>query len=126
MIIGSHILINSDHADEDRAFLRDVLNFQSVDAGRGWLIFALPPAEAAIHPSELGEATDSKLLGSVLYLICDDIRSTIAELKTKNVSCSQVHEERWGIVTTIILPSGSEIGLYQPKHPLAITPQPKT
>ncbi len=121
MIIGSHLLINSDHPEADRAFFRDVLNFHSVDAGRGWLIFALPPAEAAIHPAEPSQSpTRSKMLGCALYLMCDNIESTIADLKARNVPCSQVHEERWGSVTSVVLPSGNEIGLYQPKHPLAI------
>lgn len=122
MIIGAHVLLNSERANEDRAFFRDVLNFPSVDAGRGWLIFGLPPAEVAIHPIESRDAShkDQGLPGAVLYLMCDDLNATIAMLKTKNVSCSAIKEERWGSVTSIVLPSGSEIGLYQPKHPLAI------
>jgi hypothetical protein len=125
MIIGSHMLLYSDHPEADRAFFRDVLNFPAVDAGGGWLIFALPPAEAGIHPTEAD--TDRRqfhggrhLLGAVLYLMCDDLLSIIDSLQAKNITCSSVEEEPWGIHTSIILPSGSEIGLYQPKHPLAI------
>jgi hypothetical protein len=125
MIIGSHILLYSDHPEADRAFFRDVLNFPAVDAGGGWLIFALPPAEAGIHPTEAD--TDRRqlhggrhLLGAVLYLMCDDLPSIIASLQAKNITCSPVAEERWGMHASMILPSGSEIGLYQPKHPLAI------
>jgi hypothetical protein len=125
MIIGSHILLYSDHPEADRAFFRDVLKLRTVDVGHGWLIFGLPPAEAGIHPTEPDDDRrqlhgDRRLLGAVLYLMCDDLKATIAFLKTKNVSCSATHEENWGISTTIILPSGSEIGLYQPKHPMAI------
>jgi len=125
MIIGSHILFYSDHPEQDRAFFRDVLDFSAVDAGGGWLIFRLPPAEAGIHPTERGEDrrqghAGRKLLGAVVYLMCDDLRAMMASLKSKDVSCSGINEEDWGISTTIILPSGSEIGLYQPKHELAI------
>src|SRR5438128_347503 len=116
MITGSHILLYSHNPEADRAFFRDVLSFRAVDAGEGWLIFALPPAEAGIHPAE--PADDRRqlhggrhLLGSVLYLMCDDLPATIASLKAKNVACSAVEEERWGIHTSILLPSGSEIGL---------------
>jgi len=110
---------------KDRAFFRDVLKLNAVDAGDGWLIFGLPPAETAIHPIEPGDACGQphagrRLLGAVLYLMCDDLHATIASLQAKNVHCSPVGEERWGIHTSVILPSGSEIGLYQPKHPLAI------
>jgi hypothetical protein len=125
MIIGSHILFYSAYPEADRAFFRDVLKLRTVDVGEGWLIFALPPAEAGIHPIEEGERRHQfhggrKLLGAVLYLMCDDLTRTVASLRTNNVACSEVHEESWGIHTSIILPSGSEIGLYQPKHALAI------
>jgi len=124
MITGSHVLLYSDHPEADRIFFRDVLNLRSVDAGGGWLIFGLPPAEAGIHPTEPGDDRrqlhgDRRLLGAVLYLMCDDLPTTITSLKAKNVSCSEIHEENWGISPTIILPSGSEVGLYQPKHPTA-------
>jgi hypothetical protein len=124
MIIGSHILLYSDQPEADRAFFRDVLNLHAVDAGGGWLIFGLPPAELGIHPTEQGRDrrqahAGRKLLGAVVYLICDDLQATIISLKAKNVACSTIAEENWGIHTSIILPSGSEIGLYRPKHPVA-------
>ena len=123
MITGAHVLLYSADPDADRAFFRDVLQFPWVDVGGGWLIFALPPAEAAIHPSN-GEFSQRHgghaLAGAVLYLMCDDLRSTVKSLEEKHVSCSPIGEERWGIKTTIRLPSGSEIGLYQPAHPTAI------
>jgi hypothetical protein len=123
MIIGAHVLLYSPDPAADRAFFRDVLEFPSVDVGGGWLIFALPPAEAAIHPSN-GEFSQRHvghaLAGAVLYLMCDDLRSTVQSLEARHVSCTPISEERWGIKTTIRLPSGAEIGLYQPAHPTAI------
>jgi len=113
MISGTHIIIYSKNAEADRAFLRDVLEFKSVDAGHGWLIFALPPAEAAVHPSEENNAHE-------LYLMCDDLNAEIASLAKKNVKCAEIQEARWGSTTKIQLPSGGQIGLYQPKHPTAI------
>jgi hypothetical protein len=94
--------------------------------GHGWLIFRLPPAEAGIHPAEPSASAGPhqagrQLLGSVLYLLCDDLRATIESFEAKNVRCSEVEEESWGLRTSIVLPSGSQIGLYQPKHALAIT-----
>jgi len=118
MINGAHILLFSNHPEEDRAFLRDLLNFPAVDAGHGWLIFALPPAEVAVHPAESRETQEQ--LAASLYLMSDDLNATIAALKQKNVACSALKKERWGIVTNIMLPSGSKISLYQPKHPVAI------
>jgi catechol 2,3-dioxygenase-like lactoylglutathione lyase family enzyme len=114
MIFGAHIIVYSKDADADRAFLRDVLGFSSIDAGRGWLIFALPPAEVAVHPDEQNGKHE-------LYFMCDDLNAEIATLAGKGVTCSDVHEERWGSLTKIRLPGGGEIGLYQPKHPLAIS-----
>lgn len=106
------MIVYSKDASADRAFLRDVLGFDSVDAGHDWLIFALPPAEMAVHPADDG--------GQELYLLCDDLAAEIAALSTHGVQCSDVEEARWGSITKIQLPSGSEVGLYQPKHPLAI------
>ncbi|MDQ2900107.1 MAG: VOC family protein [Acidobacteriota bacterium] len=116
MITGAHILLYSKDPEADRAFFRDVLGFRAVDAGRGWIIFALPPAEAALHPVD--RASDP--FGAVLYIMCDDLQGMIESLKAKEVTCSGVTTERWGIRTTIHLPSGGELGLYQPKHPTAI------
>jgi catechol 2,3-dioxygenase-like lactoylglutathione lyase family enzyme len=114
MIFGAHIIVYSKDAEADRAFLRDVLGFSSVDAGRGWLIFALPPGEVAVHPDTENDRHE-------LYFMCDDLKAEIAALARKGVACSEVHEERWGSLTKIPLPGGGEIGLYQPKHPLAIS-----
>jgi catechol 2,3-dioxygenase-like lactoylglutathione lyase family enzyme len=114
MIFGAHAIVYSRDAAADRAFFRDVLGLRSVDAGHDWLIFALPPAEVAVHPAE-GDA------GHELYLVCDDLQVEIAALAAKNIGCSEVEEARWGSVTKIQLPGGGEVGLYQPKHPLALT-----
>jgi hypothetical protein len=97
----------------DRAFFRDVLGFDSVDSGGGWLIFALPPAELAIHPTEEEDSHE-------LYLLCEDIEATAKELERRKVPITRpFDEQRWGRVTRITLPGGGRIGLYQPKHPLA-------
>ncbi len=123
MITGTHVLFYSEKPDADRVFFRDVLGFRTVDAGGGWLIFALPPAEAGIHPTD-GDSREQvhggrSLLGAVVYLMCDDLRAEMESLKSKNVSCSPVEEADWGKKTTLRLPSGGEIGLYQPTHPTA-------
>jgi hypothetical protein len=113
MILGAHIVIHSKDPDADRAFFKDVLKFPSVDAGHGWLIFAMPGAEVAFHPSEKNDVHE-------LYLMCDDLKATRGSLKEKKVACGPVHEERWGSVTMVKLPGGGEVGLYQPKHPTAL------
>jgi len=113
MIIGAHVIVYSQDAEADRVFFRDVLGFKSVDAGHGWLIFAMPPAEAAFHPDELNDRHE-------LYLMCDDLKAEMSALKKKGVACSEVHRERWGSITKITLPGGGRIGLYQPKHPTAL------
>jgi catechol 2,3-dioxygenase-like lactoylglutathione lyase family enzyme len=113
MISGVHVVIYSANAEADRAFLRDVVGFQTVDAGHGWLIFALPPAEAAVHPSDENGIHE-------LYFMCDDLKAEMASFAKKNVECSQVQEARWGSITKIRLPGGGDIGLYQPKHPTAL------
>ena len=118
-IIGMHALIYSKKADETRAFLRDVLGLSSIDAGHGWLIFTAPPTELAVHPADDDEFHE-------LYLMCDDIDATRDELERKGVSTTPVHDERWGRVTQIILPSGDHLGLYEPRHPLAIRREPPT
>lgn len=110
MIFGAHVIVYSKDAATDRAFFRDVLGFSSVDAGQGWLIFALPPAEVAVHPGE-------ENLWHELYFMCDDLKAEISALGEKGVRCSGVEEARWGSVTKIHLPGGGEVGLYQPKHP---------
>ncbi len=117
MIFGAHVILFSRDAAADRAFLSDALGFDSVDAGGGWLIFALPPAEAAVHPGEDAPSC-------ALYLMCDDLASEIAALEARGVACSPVEEPRWGRATRISLPGSGEVGLYQPSHPLAVPPSP--
>jgi predicted enzyme related to lactoylglutathione lyase len=121
MIQAVHAIIYSRQSDAVRAFFRDVLELPSVDAGRGWLIFALPPAELAVHPTE-GRAQHQ------LYLMCDDIQATMAELQTKGVEFTQpVKDAGWGLLTALRLPDGEELYLYQPRHasPIpGISPQP--
>jgi catechol 2,3-dioxygenase-like lactoylglutathione lyase family enzyme len=111
MITGAHAIVYTKDADAVRAFFRGVLEFRSVDAGGGWLIFALPPAELAAHPSD-GEPRHE------LYLMCDDIEATTAELGAKGVEFNgPVTDEGFGLMTAIRLPGGGELGLYEPKHP---------
>jgi catechol 2,3-dioxygenase-like lactoylglutathione lyase family enzyme len=112
MITGAHAVIYSDRADEVRVFLRDVLGFTGVDAGGGWLVFGLPPAEVAVHPGD-GEGQHE------LYLMCDDLTATMADLKARGVEFGPVSEPRWGRLTSIALPGGGHLGLYQPRHPTA-------
>ena len=113
MIGGAHIVLYSENAEADRAFFRDILGFKSVDASHGWLIFALPPAEAAFHPSDEGGVHE-------LYLMCDDLKAEMASLAKKGVQFSRIDEARWGSITKMRLPGGGEVGLYQPKHPTAL------
>ena len=113
MISGAHVILYSKDAEADRAFLRDVLGFPFVDIGHGWLIFALPPAELAVHPDGEGNRCE-------LYLMCDDLKAEILALAAKGVKCSEMQEARWGSITKIRLPSGADVGLYQPKHPIAL------
>jgi catechol 2,3-dioxygenase-like lactoylglutathione lyase family enzyme len=113
MITGAHTIVYSADADADRAFFRDVLGFHPVDAGGGWLIFALPPAELAAHPSEDSARHE-------LYLMCDDIESTVAELEGKGVEfTTPVSDQSFGLLTSIPLPGGGELGLYEPRHTIA-------
>ena len=112
MIFGAHLVLYSTDADADRRFLGETLDIRSIDAGRGWLIFEMPPAEVAVHPAEAP--------GAELYLMCDDLTAEVESLVARGVSCSPVEEARWGSITKIVLPGGGTIGLYQPRHPLAI------
>jgi catechol 2,3-dioxygenase-like lactoylglutathione lyase family enzyme len=112
MISGSHMIIYSTDAEADRAFFRDVLGLSSVDAGGGWLIFALPPAEVAVHPSS-GSGTHE------IYLMCDDISETVKKLDEHGTECAPVKDEGWGLLTYIRLPGGGDLGLYQLRHPTA-------
>lgn len=128
MITGAHFLLYSKDAEADRKFLRDALSLRSVDAGEGWLIFALPPTEIAVHPAGRTFAqrhAGHDMAGAILYLICDDLRSTVAALKRKRVRTTKVETAPWGTFTTLRLPSGSELGLYQPTHRMAIRPRRK-
>jgi catechol 2,3-dioxygenase-like lactoylglutathione lyase family enzyme len=124
MLIGAHVLLYSDDPEADRAFFRDILGFPHVDVGHGWLIFKLPPTEVAVHPSDNEKHglvhAGHRMLGASLYLMCDDLAAQVKLLKTKSISCTEVEKENWGIRTTIKLPSGGEIGLYQPTHPTAL------
>ena len=116
MITGVHAIIFTRDADGVRAFLRDVLELPSVDAGGGWLIFALPPAELAAHPAE-DEGRHE------LYLMCDDIRATVAELKAKGVDVSdEISDEGFGLMTSVALPGGGELALYEPRHASPLSP----
>lgn len=113
MISGAHVIIYSTHPEADRKFFRDVLKLSSVDAGEGWLIFALPPAEVAFHPAEKNNVHE-------LYFMCDNLKKAMTSLQKKNVKCGPVTEQRWGSLTEVTLPGGGRIGLYEPKHPKAI------
>jgi hypothetical protein len=110
LINGAHIVIYTKRPEADRAFFRDVLEFSSVDAGQGWLIFAMPQLEAAFHDSEDNDHHE-------LYLMCDDIAETLKDFKSKNVKISDVSEQRWGKLATFMLPGGGKIGIYEPRHP---------
>jgi len=114
MIFGAHVIVYSKDAEADRAFLRDVLGFKHVDAGHGWLIFALPPAEVAVHPAETNGAHE-------LYFLCEDLKAEMERLTEKGVRCSEVQEQRWGSITKMQLPGGGEVGLYQPRHKTALS-----
>ena len=113
MITGAHTILYSTDADADRAFLRELLGTTTVDAGGGWLILALPPAEVAVHPTE-GTARHE------LYLMCDDIDATVAELGARGVVVEGgISDEGWGRLATIRLPGGGALGVYEPRHPVA-------
>ena len=115
MVFGAHVILYSNDAAADRAFLKEVLGFSSVDAGEGWLIFALPPAELAVHPADEGGTNE-------LYFMCTDLRAEMTALERRGVRCSEVEEARWGSMTRIQLPGGGEVGLYQPNHPSPLVP----
>jgi len=113
MINAAHVILYSNDAEADRVFIRDVLGFAGVDAGGGWLIFKLPPAEIAVHPTDgLGKHE--------CYLMCDDLEKTLADLAAKGVTISHsVSDQDWGLLASIKLPSGSDLSIYQPRHPTA-------
>jgi catechol 2,3-dioxygenase-like lactoylglutathione lyase family enzyme len=116
MITGAHAIILTRDADGVRAFFRDVLGLPSVDAGQGWLIFALPPAELAAHPTDESARHE-------LYLMCDDVHATVDELRGKGVEFTgPISDEGFGLVTAIKMPGGGELGLYEPRHPIPNPP----
>ena len=118
MINGAHVVIHSRDAEADRAFFRDVLHFPAVDAGHGWLIFALPPAELAMHPAEENGSHE-------LYLMCPDLEVALSALRANDIRFEGPTEARWGPIVRVDLPSGSRVGLYQPKHPTALSLWPR-
>ena len=113
MINGAHMILYSSDADADRKFLGDLFGLGSVDAGGGWMIYELPPAEVAVHPTDGPGHHD-------LYLMCDDVEATTRELAAKGIACGPVADQGWGLLTSIALPGGEEIGLYEPRHATAI------
>ena len=109
MITGAHVIITSTNPDADRAFLRDVLGFPHVDVGGGWLIFGLPPAEIAVHPGEHNDRHE-------LYLMCDDVQAFVADMTRRHVPCGPLQTQGWGVLTSVTLPGGGKVGVYQPRH----------
>jgi hypothetical protein len=112
MITGAHAILYSRDAERDRAFLRDVLELPNVDAGHGWLIFALPPSEVAVHPSDADGNTRHEL-----YLLTDDVATFAATMAGRGVACSEPRDMGWGILAQVTLPGGGTVGVYQPRHP---------
>ncbi len=109
MIIGAHSIIYSTNPEADRGFLHDVLKLPNVDVGDGWLIFGLPPAEVAVHPSDKNDVHE-------FYLMCDDVKAFVAEMKQHNIICGPVRDVGWGLLTQLTLPGGGALGIYQPRH----------
>lgn len=109
MLTGAHAIIYSANAEADRAFLRDVLALPNVDVGGGWLIFGLPPSEVAVHPAE-GSGRHE------LYLICEDVQAFVASMTERGISCGEVKDQGWGLLTEITLPGGGKLGVYEPRH----------
>ena len=108
MVFGAHVVLFSADAEADRSFLSEVLGFESIDAGGGWLIFELPPAEVAVHPAD-GPGCD-------LYFMCRDLEAELQRLTAAGVECSDVEDARWGSISMIRLPGGGQVGVYQPRH----------
>jgi hypothetical protein len=110
MITGAHSIIYSKNPEADRAFLRDVLKLTNVDVGHGWLIFGLPPAEVAVHPSSKNDLHE-------FYLMSDDVDTFVAQMKKSRIACGPVRNLGWGLLTQLTLPGGGKLGVYQPRHP---------
>lgn len=122
MIIGMHCLTYVREAAKARSFMKDVLGLSNIDAGDGWLIFALPPAEWGVHPMEPSESSPPGQPRTELHFMCDDVHKTVAELKGKGVNFTmEVADHGYGLVTTFEVPGAGQVGLYQPRHPLAIS-----
>ena len=118
MINGAHLVVHSRDAEADRAFFRDVLEYPHVDAGHGWLIFRLPPAEMGVHPAEAPHGSPGT---HAISFMCDDIQATMAELRAKGIEMrGEPQDQGWGITTMMVLPGGCHVMLYEPRHPLAI------
>jgi hypothetical protein len=126
MITGAHAIVYSRDPEADRAFLREVLQLPHVDVGGGWLIFGLPPAEVAVHPADDNGRHE-------LYLLCDDVGAFVAAMAARNVACGPVTDQRWGLLTEVVLPGGGKLGVYEPRHarppqaadpPQAVRPAP--
>ena len=115
MIHGAHMVLYSTNAESDRAFFRDVLDYPHVDAGQGWLIFTLPPAELAIHPAEMNDRHE-------LFLMCDDVEAFVEQMSQRGVVCSSLRSESWGLITRLTLPGGGTLGIYEPAHPSSLNP----
>ncbi|MDX1414918.1 MAG: hypothetical protein R3293_12055 [Candidatus Promineifilaceae bacterium] len=109
MITGAHTVIFSKNPEADRKFLRDVLELPFVDVGEGWLIFGLPPSEAAVHPSEENDVHQ-------FYLLTDDVETFIETITKYDIACSPIKDEGWGLLTWVTLPGGGQLGIYQPRH----------
>ena|SRR5687767_361172 len=109
MIIGAHSIIYSKKPEADRVFLRDVMKLPNIDVGDGWLIFGLPPAEVAVHPSEKNDV-------HAFYLMVDDVEAFVAEMKAHAIACGEVQNQAWGMLTAVTLPGGGTLGVYQPRH----------
>jgi hypothetical protein len=113
VINGAHVIVYSTDAEADRDFIQETLGFAGVDAGQGWMIFRLPPAEIAVHPTSGPPVHE-------LYLMCDDIKKTLDDLASKGVQLAgEVSDEGWGLLASIKLPSGGTLPLYEPRHPVA-------
>jgi catechol 2,3-dioxygenase-like lactoylglutathione lyase family enzyme len=115
MMRGAHVVLYSRDAEADRAFFRDVLDYPFVDAGHDWLIFALPPAELAIHPGDANDVHE-------LFLMCDDVGAFITQMSARGVLCSDVQRQRWGLITHLTLPGGGALGVYEPTHISPLNP----